>query len=74
MYMKSLILRKSNSIGYPHDGLADNAGYWHDRCADKRRYRHDRRADSLSLETKVYRFIITKFCNFQLYVAFFENL
>ena len=36
------------SIGYPHDGRADNAVYRHDRRADKRRYRHDRRADSLS--------------------------
>ena len=36
------------SIGYPHDGRADNAAYRHDRRADKRRYRHDRRADSLS--------------------------
>ena len=39
------------SIGYPHDGRADNAPYRHDRRADKRRYRHDRRADSLSLYT-----------------------
>ena len=38
------------SIGYPHDGRADNAAYRHDRRADKRRYRHDRRADSLSQE------------------------
>ena len=36
------------SIGYPHDGRADNAAYRHDRRADKRCYRHDRRADSLS--------------------------
>ena len=36
------------SIGYPHDGQADNAAYQHDSRADKRRYRHDRRADSLS--------------------------
>ena len=36
------------SIGYPHDGRADNTAYRHDRRADKRRYRHDRRADSLS--------------------------
>ena len=40
------------SIGYPHDGRADNAAYRHDRRADKRRYRHDRRADSLSLPVK----------------------
>ena len=38
------------SIGYPHDGRADNAAYRHDQRADKRRYRHDRRADSLSLK------------------------
>ena len=36
------------SIGYPHDGLADNAAYRHDRRADNAAYRHDRRADSLS--------------------------
>ena len=36
------------SIGYPHDGRADNAAYRHDRRADKTAYRHDRRADSLS--------------------------
>ena len=43
------------SIGYPHDGRADNTAYRHDRRADKRRYRHDRRADSLSLfpETEI---------------------
>ena len=37
------------SIGYPHDGRADNAAYRHDRRADNAAYRHDRRADSLSL-------------------------
>ena len=37
------------SIGYPHDGLADNAAYRHDRRADNAAYRHDRHADSLSL-------------------------
>ena len=37
------------SIGYPHDGRADNATYRHDRRADNAAYRHDRRADSLSL-------------------------
>ena len=36
------------SIGYPHDGRADNAAYRHDRRADNAAYRHDRRADSLS--------------------------
>ena len=36
------------SIGYPHDGRADNAAYRHDRRADNADYRHDRRADSLS--------------------------
>ena len=36
------------SIGYPHDGWADNAAYRHDRRADNAAYRHDRRADSLS--------------------------
>ena len=36
------------SIGYPHDGRADNAAYRHDRRADNASYRHDRRADSLS--------------------------
>ena len=34
------------SIGYPHDGRADNAAYRHDRRADNAAYRHDRRADS----------------------------
>ena len=38
------------SIGYPHDGRADNAAYRHDRRADNVAYRHDRRADSLSRE------------------------
>ena len=33
------------SIGYPHDGRADNAAYRHDRRADNTGYRHDRRAD-----------------------------
>ena len=37
------------SIGYPHDGRADNAAYRHDRRAYNAAYRHDRRADSLSL-------------------------
>ena len=37
------------SIGYPHDGRADNAANRHDRRADNAAYRHDRRADSLSL-------------------------
>ena len=37
------------SIGYPHDGRADNTAYRHDRHADYADYRHDRRADSLSL-------------------------
>ena len=32
------------SIGYPHDGRADNAAYQHDRRADNAAYRHDRRA------------------------------
>ena len=36
------------SIGYPHDGRADNTTYRHDRRADYADYRHDRRADSLS--------------------------
>ena len=36
------------SIGYPHDGRADNAAYRHDRRADNAANRHDRRADSLS--------------------------
>ena len=36
------------SIGYPHDGRADNAAYRHDRRADNAAYWHDRRADSLS--------------------------
>ena len=36
------------SIGYPHDGRADNAAYRHDRRADNAAYRHDRRADSRS--------------------------
>ena len=36
------------SIGYPHDGRANNAAYRHDRRADNAAYRHDRRADSLS--------------------------
>ena len=36
------------SIGYLHDGRADNAAYRHDRRADNASYRHDRRADSLS--------------------------
>ena len=36
------------SIGYPHDGRADNAAYRHDRRADNAAYRHNRRADSLS--------------------------
>ena len=36
------------SIGYPHDGRADNAAYRHDRHADNAAYRHDRRADSLA--------------------------
>ena len=36
------------SIGYPHDGRADNAAYRHDRRADNAAYRHDRRAASLS--------------------------
>ena len=34
------------SIGYPHDGRADNAAYRHDRRADNAAYQHDRRADS----------------------------
>ena len=38
------------SIGYPHDGRADNAAYRHDRRADNAAYRHDRSADSLSLK------------------------
>ena len=38
------------SIGYPHDGRADNAAYRHDRRADNAAYRHDRRADSLSVK------------------------
>ena len=38
------------SIGYPHDGRADNAAYRHDRRADNAAYQHDRRADSLSLQ------------------------
>ena len=37
------------SIGYPHDGRADNTAYRHDRRADNAANRHDRRADSLSL-------------------------
>ena len=41
------------SIGYPHDGRADNAAYRHDRRADNAAYRHDRRADSLSLNFEV---------------------
>ena len=41
------------SIGYPHDGRADNAAYRHDRRADNAAYRHDRRADSLSRRGKV---------------------
>ena len=36
------------SIGYLHDGRADNAAYLHDRRADNAAYRHDRHADSLS--------------------------
>ena len=36
------------SIGYRHDGRADNAAYRHDRGADNAAYRHDRRVDSLS--------------------------
>ena len=36
------------SIGYLHDGRADNAAYRHYRRADNAAYRHDRRADSLS--------------------------
>ena len=36
------------SIGYPHDGRADNAAYRHNRRADNAAYRHDRRADSHS--------------------------
>ena len=36
------------SIGYLHDGRADNTAYRHDRRADNADYRHDRRADSLS--------------------------
>ena len=39
------------SIGYPHDGRADNAAYRHDRRADNAAYRHDRRADSLSRDS-----------------------
>ena len=38
------------SIGYPHDGRADNAAYRHDRRADNAAYLHDCRADSLSQE------------------------
>ena len=41
-------IANSCSIGYPHDGRADNAAYRHDRRADNAAYRHDRRADSLS--------------------------
>ena len=41
------------SIGYPHDGRADNAAYRHDRRADNAAYRHDRRADSLSLPNRL---------------------
>ena len=41
------------SIGYPHDGRADNAAYRHDRRADNAAYRHDRRADSLSQNKQV---------------------
>ena len=36
------------SIGYPHDGRANNTAYRHDRRADYAANRHDRRADSLS--------------------------
>ena len=36
------------TIGYPHDGRADNAAYRHDRRADNAAYWHDCRADSLS--------------------------
>ena len=43
-----MLISNTCSIGYPHDGRADNAAYRHDRRADKRRNRHDRRADSLS--------------------------
>ena len=45
------------SIGYPHDGRANNTAYWHDRRANKRRYWHDSRADSLSL----FRFRVKQF-------------
>ena len=46
------------SIGYPHDGRADNATYQHHHRhhADKQRYRHDRRivdwSGTLNLNTK----------------------
>ena len=36
------------SIGYPHDGWADNGPYRQDRRADNAAYRHDSRSDSLS--------------------------
>ena len=48
-YTRVVPIANTCSIGYPHDGRADNAAYRHDRRADNAAYRHDRRADSLSL-------------------------
>ena len=50
-----VLIANTCSIGYPHDGRADNAAYRHDRRADKRCYRHDPRADSLSRDISTLR-------------------
>ena len=47
-YIPVVPIANTCSIGYPHDGRADNAAYRHDRRADNAANRHDRRADSLS--------------------------
>ena len=47
-YTPVVPINNTCSIGYPHDGRADNAAYRHDRRADNAAYRHGLRADSLS--------------------------
>ena len=49
------------SIGYPHNGRADNAAYRHDCRADNAAYRHDRHADSLSRSVEIKKWLVGPF-------------
>ena len=48
-YTPVMPIANTCSIGYPHNGRADNTAYRHDRRADNAANRHDCHADSLSL-------------------------